>query len=158
MGLSGDCVVPHMTVRLAQTLRNASKAGTHYTVLILLAGINDLGIQAHVATVFDGITTMIREAVTHKAKVLLLTLLGTKMANTKNDASRVHLNHRLRRLVKHPDLGASVTILDMDVEMPYGEAQRAGLFDDGIHLSPKGYDKMGQVVYRALLPLLEKVP
>lgn len=157
MGVTGERVAPTMKDRLAFTLHNASKSGLHYAVVILLGGINDLGYRAHTSTVFDGLTDMIREAVTHRTKVLLLTLLGTKAFNTKQDEPRMHLNRRIRLLANHPGFGDSVTILDMEKELPFEASERAGLYDDGLHLNPKGYDLMGKVIYTALRPLLENL-
>lgn len=158
MGVSGEHVVKRMTSRFAKTLKDASDAGKHYAVTILLGGINDLSIKTHNSFVFDGITSMIREARMFKTHVLLLTLLGTSAVKTKHDDSRMHLNRRLRLLPNHPEFGDSVTILDMDLELPFREAESAGLYDDGLHLTPEGYDKLGQVIYKALVPLLQSLP
>lgn len=157
MGVSGERVAPTMKNRLALTLHSASKSGLHYAVVILLGGINDLGCKTHTATVLDGLTHMIREAVAHRTKVLLLTLLGTQAFNTRQDEPRIHLNRRIRLLADHAEFGDSVTILDMETELPFEASERAGLYDDGLHLNPKGYDVMGEVIYTALRPLLKNL-
>ncbi|MEW5301779.1 MAG: hypothetical protein WDW36_004617 [Sanguina aurantia] len=157
-GVSGERVVTGMTERLAGILQNATAAGHQYDHLLLLGGVNDLFMETDTASVFNGIVTMLRAAIANGMTVTVLTVMESAFIplGSKQDEQRVVLNHRIRLVPAHPDFEKSVTVLDLDIGLPYKESNMAGFFDDGLHLTAGGYDWLGQLVYKSLLPELKK--
>lgn len=147
-----------MTDRLIDVLHNASLDGQPYDHLILLGGVNDIFLNTDVSTIFAGIVTMLREAISHKMTISLLTIMESASIRlgSKQDEQRMILNKRIRLVPAHPEFKKSVTVLDLDIGLPYKESNKAGFFDDGLHLTPAGYDRLGQLVYKALIPVLKQ--
>ncbi|MEW5317083.1 MAG: hypothetical protein WDW38_008414 [Sanguina aurantia] len=147
-----------MTERLAGTLQNATAAGQRYDHLILLGGVNDIFMRTDISSVFNGIVTMLRAAIANGMTVTVLTVMESAFIplGSKQDEQRVVLNHRIRLVPAHPEFEQSVTVLDLDIGLPYKESNKAGFFDDGLHLTAEGYDWLGQLVYRTLLPVFKK--
>ncbi|KIZ02234.1 hypothetical protein MNEG_5729 [Monoraphidium neglectum] len=81
------------------------------------------------------------------------------------EAERVKLNEEIKKIgvwwnTNHPD-GPTFLFTDLGFDGPMdfwkmSIAERAQWLDDGLHLTPKAYDKMGDFIANALLPHLKK--
>jgi lysophospholipase L1-like esterase len=69
------------------------------------------------------------------------------------DANRDELN----RLIKEDDRDGVFTF-DLHAKIPYhalNEQEKREIWDDGLHLTSKGYERLGQLVAERLIELLE---
>jgi hypothetical protein len=89
------------------------------------------------------------------AKVLALTLLESNVKSAYLERDRDGLNHKILSH-KAPNFYS----FDLNPQIPYHsltDEERSRLWDaDGAHLSPTGYDKMGQIIAGALISILEE--
>jgi lysophospholipase L1-like esterase len=75
--------------------------------------------------------------------------------NVKFDLQRQEFNRLIKEelILKQND----IVILDVDRLLPQhslSSDERQQIWDDEIHLTPKGYDRLGQFIYEALKPYL----
>lgn len=69
------------------------------------------------------------------------------------DARRDQLNKFIKE-----DKREGVYVFDLHAAIPYhsmGEAEQEDIWDDGLHFTPKGYERMGELVAARLLELIE---
>eukprot|EP00198_Chlamydomonas_reinhardtii_P004034 XP_001693370.1 predicted protein [Chlamydomonas reinhardtii] len=134
-GESGELVTRSMVNRLPALLRESEARGVKYGWVIILGGINDLGWHKEPAEVWAGLRQMYEAVGRHGAQALALTCMET--AYQLGDEKRVELNNLIRTA---PAEFPHVKLLDLVVAE----------WDDGLHLSPAGYDHMGALIYGAL--------
>ncbi|KXZ45181.1 hypothetical protein GPECTOR_57g471 [Gonium pectorale] len=109
--------------------------------------------------VFQGLQSLYASSRAHGARVLALTVLETRMGKEypTHDVPRQKLNELIRNTAKDSDY---ITLLDTEKLLPYpvspdADPEAALLWDDGLHLTPMGYDKLGHLVFEALKNKLE---
>lgn len=154
-GVSGEAVLdPTMLARLKILLSSANNQPYHW--ILILAGTNDaLRDQRRGAHIFHGLQLLIHECHQHHARVLCMTLPETAYSNNPViDAERQAYNRLIREeLGKPTDEMKKTVVLDVDRFLPYhslSSAERKEIWDDGMHLTPKGYDRLGELIYEAL--------
>ncbi|KAG2436802.1 hypothetical protein HXX76_006325 [Chlamydomonas incerta] len=140
---------PGMVHRLPALLRESEARGLKYSWVVILGGINDLGWDKEPAQVWAGLRQLYEAVGRHGAQVLALTCMET--AYKQGDEKRVELNNLIRTA---PSEFAHVKLLDLEKALPFprdkSDAAAAAEWDDGLHLSPAGYDHMAAAVYEAL--------
>ncbi|KAG2436801.1 hypothetical protein HXX76_006325 [Chlamydomonas incerta] len=148
-GESGELVTQGMVHRLPALLRESEARGLKYSWVVILGGINDLGWDKEPAQVWAGLRQLYEAVGRHGAQVLALTCMET--AYKQGDEKRVELNNLIRTA---PSEFAHVKLLDLEKALPFprdkSDAAAAAEWDDGLHLSPAGYDHMAAAVYEAL--------
>lgn len=161
-----------MARRLPQVLGNSSR----FDWVIILGGTNDV---AHVKNFGDDDSFMnqlinvwkprivrdieVLHEIAHKygARTVLLTIPETAYEAWPNYKTlwvmRKRLNEDLRDYARRSQ--GNVVLCDLATQLPRHslspEAQ-AILWNDHLHLTPYGYDKMAEIVYQCLRPYLSK--
>jgi lysophospholipase L1-like esterase len=67
--------------------------------------------------------------------------------------------HQLNKLIKE-DKREGVYVFDLHAAIPYhsmGETERDEIWDDGLHFTPKGYERMGELVATRLMEIIQSV-
>ena len=132
---------------------------TPYTHVVILAGTNDLHTLRHAGghrsaeDVVDDVTTLHKRALASGARTLALTVPQPAFESIRPQMAlgRGEINGGLRRFAEATQ---NVSLLDLDIALPHlnaSEAERQRLWDDGLHLTPAGYDQLADAVYDALL-------
>ena len=132
---------------------------THYTHVIILAGTNDLHTLRHAGghrsadDVVGDVKTLLRRALSSGARTLSLTMPQPAFESVRPQMAlgRGEINDGLRRFAEATD---NVWLVDLELALPHlnaSEAERQRLWDDGLHLTPAGYDQLADTVYDALL-------
>lgn len=154
-GVSGEAVLDStMLSRLKILLSSANNQPYHW--VLILAGTNDaLRDQRRAAHIFYGLQLLINECHQHNARVLCMTLPETAQpTNSPIDAERQAYNRLIREeLGKQTDEMKKTVLLDVERSLPYhslSSAERKEIWDDGLHLTPKGYDRLGELIYETL--------
>ncbi|KXZ45182.1 hypothetical protein GPECTOR_57g472 [Gonium pectorale] len=142
-----------MESRLPSLLARADARDTPYSWVVVLGGINDIGSGADPGRVFQGLRALYAASRAHGARVLALTCLPTAYADM--DKPRKRLNAMIRAAAMPLDDGGSsdVSVLDLEELLPFprdSSDPAAELWDDGLHLTPAGYDRLGTLVFEAL--------
>ena len=162
-GVSGEQVLLTMPARLDQFLKEAEGNGTRYDFILLMAGINDIGMGATGEAVMKGLEQMYERISRHKARFLAMTTM-TLSASDKPfyfaaEKEREKLNKLIRHWIASGDRvkaqGSAPILVDLDQLIRY--TNTTNLFcPDGLHLSPLGYDKMGEEIFHGLEPFLNE--
>ena len=130
-----------------------------YTHVVILAGTNDLSRLRHAggtrtaADVVSNIAALHTRALASGARTLALTVPqpAFESLHPQMALGRGEINAGLRVFAAAT---ANVSLCELEVALPHlnGTAEeRARLWDDGLHLTPAGYDVLGDAVYGALL-------
>jgi len=153
-GVSGERVLVSMESRLASELADAQSRGSKYDWVLLLAGVNDIGYGRPAEAVFSGLRRMYQEVGRHGARLVAMTCMenaGTPLS--PRDPQRVHLNIHIREYCARHNGPHGALLLDLEKLIPYASAspeERSAMFDDGLHLTPKGYDRMSDLLHELL--------
>ena len=155
-GCCGERVLPTMINRLRTILEKDSS----YDWIIILAGINDLIFQGSAEKVFkEGLRPMYEMSLNHrggKTKLAILSLMEfwSYKPGTESDRGRVLLNTMIRDYVTHSNQQDRICFVDLDRYIPFhcvtNEAERKAIWDDGLHLTPAGYDRMATLIFDAM--------
>jgi len=123
-----------------------------YDWVVFLGGTNDLGYGKAAAQIHAAITQITDVALARGAKVLLLTVPECAAKIKSLDERRGELNQLIRE-----DARDGVYVLDLFEKMPYhslSAAEREEVWDDGLHFTPKGYERIGNAVAERLIEIL----
>ncbi|KAK4140026.1 SGNH hydrolase-type esterase domain-containing protein [Dichotomopilus funicola] len=137
-----------------------SQDGQVFDWAIVLGGTNDLAVGFPVEDIFEALKEVWNVPLAHKCKVLALTVpeTGSKGAiRERMDARRNKLNDLIKGYKRE-----NFHVFDLNAVLPYhalSEQDRTRYWDDLVHLTPDGYDWMGNKIGVALVSLLaaEKV-
>ncbi|GLC37015.1 hypothetical protein PLESTB_001401400 [Pleodorina starrii] len=157
-GNSGERVMGGMERRLPQLLHQFERNGIRLNWVIVLGGTNDLGYGADPNSVYAGLQSLYAACHSHGARVLALTVLQ----NAGSNGDLIDDRTRLNDLIRGTPAGGQdyVTVLDVERQLPYPrsreDAQALALWDDMLHLTPAGYDALGQIVYDTLKGMLKE--
>ncbi|OLN88813.1 hypothetical protein CCHL11_01926 [Colletotrichum chlorophyti] len=148
-GMPGDVVSQG-----AFAQRFESEVGqTKYDWAIILGGTNDLAYNVPPQRIFDSLRRVYDSALARGIKVLALTVPECSAKNADLDARRRELN---AAILSHK--AQNYHAFDLNPRIPYHaltDRERARYWDDGLHLTPAGYDWMGTHVADALGDLVE---
>jgi len=155
-GVSGERVVPTMVDRL----RSLLKKDTSYDWIVILGGTNDLGSGLSAQRIFkEGLEPMYDLCLNHgqrKIKLAAMTVIENTYYSPKDneDKDRQALNTMIRDYVAKIKDQDRVCLVDLDKGISYHSAsnneERKLLWNDTIHLTPAGYDRIATSVFDAI--------
>jgi lysophospholipase L1-like esterase len=156
LGRSGERVVPNMVNRLRYLLKqNAS-----YDWIIILGGTNDLGGEVSADKIFgEGLKPMYEMCLNQtQAKINLAAMTvienGYDSPTNDSDKDRQTLNRMIRDYIAKINDQDRVCLVDLDKGIPYhsksDDNERKRIWDDDVHLTPAGYDRMATLVFDAI--------
>ncbi|KLU89272.1 hypothetical protein MAPG_08246 [Magnaporthiopsis poae ATCC 64411] len=129
-----------------------------YDWTILLGGTNDLGYNHTAEAIFANLAKCWDVAQAHGSKVLVLTVpeVGVRGGPAMQ---RIHAQRdELNRLIRNAQ-GGNIFVHDHHAAVPFwamSEKDRQLYWDDNVHLTPSGYDLMGQKIAARFLQVLHQ--
>ena len=157
-GISGEAVLDGtMLPRLKKLL---SSTANKFDWVLILAGTNDtMRDQQKASLIFDSYKLLVDECHKNGARVLSMTLPETNSPRESQfDLQRQEFNRLLREeLIPKTNNNDNVVVLDLDRLLPQhslSDNERQKIWDDGVHLTPQGYDRLGELIYELLRPSL----
>jgi lysophospholipase L1-like esterase len=154
-GVSGERVVPTMIKRLRSLLNKDAS----YDWIIILGGTNDLGSGISAEKIFkEGLEPMYEMCLNHKqakTKLAVMTVIENAFNSPTNNAdkNRQTLNTMIRDYVAKNNNQDRICLVDLDKGIPYhgvNNDEQKQIWDDGLHLTPAGYDRMATLVFDAI--------
>ena len=151
-GVSGEVVVPSMTQRLDKLLKEAKQP---YDWVIILGGTNDLGMGRKGEELLPHIIGLHERAKVSGSRTLALAIpqylyeLNPENEAYKNEKARV--NEGLK--VYSENSNKTTLFVDLWNGLPFGSLcseERDLYWVDGLHMTPKGYDKMASIIFVTL--------
>lgn len=166
-GFSGEFVVDQMTTRLPQLL----KENKRYDLVIILGGTNDLSEASFgdERKIFDGLKLLHDLTKEYGAKSVAVTLPetdfyykdlasnGTSYVKETGEKVRILLNEKLREYATQ----TNTCLCDLAKELPQTSLTAEELdkfWDDGLHFTAAGYERMAQILFETIKPLLIHYP
>ncbi|KAJ5633087.1 SGNH hydrolase [Penicillium lividum] len=124
-----------------------------YDWTICLGGTNDLGYGKLAEEIYDGLQKTWQIALDTGCRVIALTVPECKarsrsLDNRRSDLNKMILAHKAERFYT----------LDLQSRIPYHSSDEKFIenhFDDGLHLTPEGYDFMGRLIAERMIGLLK---
>ncbi|KAJ5573524.1 SGNH hydrolase [Penicillium hispanicum] len=150
-GLPGDLVIFPPGSFLSRIQAKCAKP--RYDWVIFLGGTNDIGYGHKPDRIYAALQDSWKVARDSGAKVLALTIPECAAASASLNTRRAELN---ALILAHQADGFYA--FDLCSKIPYhaaSETFREETFDDGLHLTAKGYDFMGSLVGEHLVALLK---
>ena len=155
-GWSGERVLSHMVNRLRTILAKDAS----YDWVFILAGTNDIGHRVPAEKIFkEGLQPMYEMCLNQpgaKIKLAVMTVIENWMnkPEAESDSNRQLLNAMIRDYAAHSNNQDRLCLVDLDKDIPYhsinNNKKRKKIWDDGVHLTPAGYDLMGALVFDAI--------
>ena len=158
-GISGECVYQEMTTRLPKIL----KEDPPFNLIIILGGTNDLSHLSHAKStdLFMQIKTLHEIGHSYGAQTCAVTIPQTAFDMLPTSGEYVNyreeVNSKIREFVA--DTSDKVCLCDMSVNLPlYGisNEEMQTNWDDELHLTPQGYNRMAEIIYESLNCFLSK--
>ncbi|KAJ5261372.1 SGNH hydrolase [Penicillium angulare] len=149
-GLPGDLVVFPPGSFLSRMQGKCAEA--KYDWVICLGGTNDIGYSHPADKIYAALQVSWNVALESGAKVLALTVPECKTRSARLDGRRDVLN---ASILAHQAKGFYA--FDLRSKIPYHDATeewREEMFDDGLHMTAKGYDFMGTAIAEHLADLI----
>lgn len=158
VGIYGEFAQKEMTSRIPKVLQDQGP----YDLVIILGGTNDLGEMYSLGderAVFDAIQELHLTSLASGAKTMLLTIPetdyiyenmgkdGTSYVKQQGEEGRLLINEMLRQFAEKT---TGVTLCDFDKEHPHtslSKEDKVKYWDDGLHFTPEGYDRMGEIIF-----------
>ena len=156
-GVSGERAVPVMVQRLVTLLGSND---SFYDWILILAGTNDLGSRLSAADIFEQGLKSMYEMVLHRTsantKLVVMTILRINFypQGHKIDKKREALNEMIRDYAMNHGVSGRVFLVDLDKVIQYHSMKDTGerdvIWDDGVHLTPAGYDQMAAEIFKVM--------
>ena len=156
-GLSGDRVIGGQYFSRLAT-RSPPHAPVVYDWIIIQAGGNDLGWGFQPPRIFEELKRLWAVARSAKMKVMALTVTETAEGSW-NEKTRAKYEALNRMVLDSEDREEGIWVGDVCAKVPYAsmdEEMRKKVWDDGLHLKPKGYDMMGDAIAERLIEILRE--
>ncbi|CAF0800671.1 unnamed protein product, partial [Didymodactylos carnosus] len=159
-GRSGERVLDGMIERLKKTLDTVENE-SHFRWVIILGGINDLSLGSEPERIMDGLRQMYDMVYRHGANLVIMTV--TESGLVKTNDPRDEKRHRLNTLIKtyawenHFAGGKRTFCVDLDKLIPWHRpdmVEKKLLWDDHMHLTPKGYDRVAELIFQVIVDYL----
>lgn len=161
-GLSGE-YTDHMIPRLAGMLDRAAKSQHPYHIVCVLAGTNDLASDDFPNEVFNRLKQMYEQVLAHgdgRTLLVTITIPPSAFVDEEYVARRSAINAMIKEYSSRAVAGMGqgrVVCVDAEQGLPYWISpgdKDAVLWDDALHLTPEGYDRLGGLVFSAIEPHL----
>ena len=150
-GVSGEFTFS-MLPRLHQTLEKARTAGHPYKIVCILGGTNDLSDDDNTPeSIFAHLHQMYDLVLSHGALLAAITIPESAFTDAEYVALRTGVNGHIKSFCAKN--AATTVCIDLEHHIPYFNAdgvKNDELWDDGLHMTPKGYDEFGQFVFNQL--------
>ena len=151
-GVSGERVVPTMTQRLNRLLEEASQP---YDWILVLGGTNDLGHGLGAGELLPHLLGLHDRARQTGARTMALAIPQfVHELNPGNEDYRRRKAEVNEGMKSYSEKSDSQTIyVDLWNGLPFGALpteERALYWVDGLHMTPKGYDRMAQIIFDSL--------
>lgn len=152
-GRSGELVHPEMAKRLPQILKDDGP----YDLVIILGGTNDLASlkEAKQFDLFEKIKSLHKMAHEIGMKTCAVTIPQTAFdvlpISYEYVEYRESVNNQIRDFASNNS--AMVCLCDVSLKIPmYGvrNNELASHWDDELHFTPKGYDRMGELIFEVI--------
>lgn len=150
-GVSGEETY-HMAKRLHHILAG-QPADEPFDIVCVLGGTNDLADDANTPeTIFHNLEAMYTSVHNHNnhATLVPITIPQSFVRDEGYLANRAEVNRLILNYRRDDPL---VVPVDLEHLLPYygvNQLKDDEYWDDGLHMTPKGYDKLGDFVYQAL--------
>ncbi|KAH7364741.1 SGNH hydrolase-type esterase domain-containing protein [Rhexocercosporidium sp. MPI-PUGE-AT-0058] len=151
-GVSGQLVTAGFKKRMEALYTNPKTPSRPYDWVVFLGGTNDLAYSIPPSKIYDEIKAITAMPLETGARVLILTVPECGVKNEKLDGRRGELN----ALIKG-DGREGVYALDLHALIPYHsmpEKEREEIWDDGLHFTSAGYERVGVLVAERLIEIL----
>ena len=146
-GVSGEMVVPSMSERLDKLLKEASQP---YDWVIILGGTNDLGMGRRAEDLLPHLLALHDRAKETGSRTLALAIPQyineLNPGNEKYRSEKAKVNDGLKVYSEQSD--SKTYFVDLWNGLPFGTLsaeERVLYWVDGLHMTPRGYDKMAHV-------------
>jgi len=153
-GISGE-LASHMVHRLPAVMKKISE-GTRpdISVVVILAGTNDIGSRHSPKQVLEDVLTLHEYAKKHKknsdsTQTFTIALSMPQLRWSINQEDRVEVNRGLKDYVQR----MTKTSFFISLEEPFDQKQPENVkfwSTDMVHFSKEGYDKIGELVFDIL--------
>lgn len=154
-GISGEKVVRSMADRLENILRQTN--GDVYDFVMILGGTNDLGWGQSAEIIFGyGLKLMYDQVLQTKSRLVVMTVIENRVNSPEHpdDQRRQHLNYFIRQYAENHPEKDRIFLVDLDREISFHHApdrqQALLLWDDYIHFTPAGYDRMADIIFHVI--------
>lgn len=150
-GVSGDRILGSgMKRRLESCIEEAADADVKFEWVIIMAGINDIGAPGvSPRDMYTALKGLVTEAAKYAKKVLVMNCM--EVAHEVYHPRMLEVVKAYNALIETSITQVpGVSFLDMRKEMPYHSVPVEGrklLFDDGVHLTKEGYQRMGEIIF-----------
>jgi len=152
-GISGE-LASHMVHRLPAVMKKISE-GTRpdISVVVILAGTNDLGSRHSAKQVLEDVLTLHEYAKKHKknsdsTQTFTIALSMPQLRWSINQEDRIEVNRGLKDYVQNTNSSFFISL-----EEPFDQKQPENVkfwSTDMVHFSIEGYDKIGELVFDVL--------
>jgi lysophospholipase L1-like esterase len=147
-GRSGETTT-QMIPRLRGILNDAKSSP--YKFVCILAGTNDLGQSDTGDEIFGRLTQLYDMVLNHGDKQTILvaiTIPQSFYTDTRYVARRGVVNQRIKDFCLRCNTGSRnrAILVDFETLLPY-QTPGSVLWDDPLHMTPAGYDKLGQLIF-----------
>ena len=159
-GVSGDAILGDtMLPRLQKHLSKAKLSNKPFDWVLILAGTNDtMRDQQTAECVYRGYQILLQQCNQHGARVLAMTLPETIYpTGSAMDKERQDFNRFIREKLPTEYSNENLIVLDVESLLPRHSLtleKCAEIWDDGVHLTPKGYDRLAELIHAKLKSFL----
>ena len=163
-GVAGEVVVPSMVKRAETLLLNESNPD--YDWVIVLGGTNDLAQGRTSENIFNQglklIYDMVLQTGNKNRNLAAMTVIenGVNSPDNIDDRPRQILNEMIKSYVRNCQEQDRICLVDLDKHIPYHSIkdakQRQATWDDMIHLTEAGYDRMANVIFQEVYSRIKK--
>mmetsp|Transcript_40344 Transcript_40344/g.53116 ORF Transcript_40344/g.53116 Transcript_40344/m.53116 type:complete len:162 (+) Transcript_40344:50-535(+) len=142
---------------LELTLRSAETAGAAFSVVIILAGTNDLsrvlGQQYSLDDVVNNLKRLHETAYSYNCRTVALTIPESFAEGRWKTAKEIRerINEEMREFADQSD--GKTLLVDLATQLPYFDLlpeDRNQYWDDGLHLTKNGYSRMACIIHSTL--------
>jgi lysophospholipase L1-like esterase len=156
-GVSGDRILgTGMKRRLESCIEEAADADVRFEWVIIMAGINDVGaptVTAH--DMYAALQKLLIMAARYSKKVLVMNCM--EVAHEVYHPRMTEVLSEYNAMVETSTAEVpGVFFLDMRKKMPYHSLlpeERGVFFDDGVHLTKEGYERMGEIISHKMMSI-----
>lgn len=161
-GVSGE-FTDSMLSRLHGILTRTHETRYPYDIVCILGGTNDLSDPRNTPElIFGNLEQLYEQVFKHNshAIVVAITIPQSFVKDKKYLETRAAVNNLIMTYQKHDKDGqAKVLHLDLEHAIQYYDSEghvNRTMWDDGLHLTPNGYDVFGQLVFDTLKPVIPR--
>ena len=155
-GLSGERAVPTMVRRLENILE---KNAASYKCILILGGTNDIVSPLSAHDIFNqGLKVMydtVLQCTPNTSKLVIMTVpqIALFPPGHEHERKRETLNGMIRNYANNENKQKRMCLVDLDKAIPFhtmNNTERDLIWDDGVHLTPAGYDRMATTIFDTL--------